>query len=130
MGFREVVPQRNTSKANVSSSIRASFPRTGKDKKSNMLNMYIGIDIAKKFGFKDGDKISFNVDESNPRIWLLLKSEDGIGYTLIDSKKGKGSTNLRMQMTWKEFIPDEKERPIKELKYDIHKGGLRIFANI
>lgn len=129
MGFREIRPQRNSSSANTLNTVRVSFPKVSATGKHNM-NMYIGMNIAKQLDFKDGDKISFSVDEDNHRIWLLKKSTDGVGYKLIDSTKNKEATNLRMQMTWNEYMPTPKEIPVREVKHDMHAGGLRVFAHL
>lgn len=129
MGFREIRPQRNSSSTNTLNTVRVSFPKVKATGKHNM-NMYIGINIAKQLDFKDGDKISVSVDEDNPKIWLLKKSTDGVGYKLIDSTKNKESTNLRMQMTWNEYVPTSQEIPVREVKYDMHAGGLRVFAHL
>lgn len=129
MGFREIRPQRNSSSVNRKNTIRVSFPKI-KATNKYIMNMYIGINIANKFDFKDGDKISFNVDEDNPRIWLLKKAPDDVGFKLIDSTKGKNCMTLRLQMTWNEYIPESHEISVREVKYDMHLGGLRIFAHL
>lgn len=129
MGFREIRPQRNSSSANRKNTIRVSFPKIKATNKYNM-NMYIGINVAHKLDFRDGDKISFNVDEDNPRIWLLKKAQDDVGFKLIDSTKNKDGATLRLQMTWNEYTPDPHETSVREVKHDMHLGGLRVFAHL
>lgn len=129
MAFREIRPQRNSSSLNTVNTVRISFPKVKATGKHN-LNIYIGMNVAHKLGLKDGDKISFSVDEDNPRIWLIKKAINDVGYKLIDSKKNKDSTNLRLQLTWNEYTPDPQETAVREVKHDMHDGGLRIFAHL
>ncbi|HAU3911421.1 TPA: hypothetical protein F7082_14930 [Legionella pneumophila] len=127
MALREIRPKRNKSSSNRGSMVRASFSSV-KSSGGYNLNLYIGKNVAQSFGFKDGDKISFNIDEDNPRIWVLKKSVDGVGYTLVDGSKNKTGEVLRLQLGWDEYEPDEKERPVREVKHGAGEGGLRIIS--
>lgn len=129
MGFKEVIPQRIRASSNAVNIIRVSFSKMNKTGVYN-INIYIGINAAKKIGLKDSDKIKFYIDEDNPRLWLIKKADDEGGYKVIDPKKSKDSVSLRLQMTWKKYIPDEKELSVREVTYDIYDGGIRIFANL
>lgn len=129
MKFREIMPHRKTDiyAANMLDVVRVSFPKIKSSGKHNM-NIYIGINIANKFDFKEGDKISFSVEEDNPRIWLLKKATNNVGYKLIGSKTSKNLTSLRLQMTWKEYIPDAQEIPARKVRYDSYSDALIIFS--
>lgn len=129
MGFREILPSRSNSSFNTSDAVRVSFPKMISTGKSNM-SMYIGINIAKKLDFKDGDKISFSVDEDDPKIWLLKKALNNVGYKLRGSKQNKTLTNLRLQMIWRQYVPEAQETPVRDVKYDMYAGGLRVFAGL
>lgn len=129
MGFKEVIPQRIRASSNAINIIRVSFSKMNKTGTYN-INIYIGVNVAKKIGLKDSDKIKFYIDEDNPRLWLIKKADDGGGYKVIDPKKSKDSVNLRLQMTWKKYIPEEKELSVREVTYDIYDGGIRVFANL
>ena len=131
MTFREVVPSRNRAGSDVKDKIRVSFPyiRKDKEKHGNTMIMYLGKDIAGKVGIHGNDKIKFFVDSSNSRIWLIKKAEDDVGYKVMDIERpsGKKSDTLRIQMTWKEFEPNESEIPVKTVKHELYEGGIRIF---
>lgn len=131
MGFKEVKPLRNNSSINREKNVRVSFSKIKATGTFN-LNIYIGKTVAQEYGFKSGDKIKFYVDEDNPRIWLLKKSTDGIGYSLIDATKDKEGSVLRLQMGWrdKQFVPKDAERALREVEYGVYEGGLRIFGTL
>lgn len=128
MGFREIRPQRNNSVSNRENTVRVSFSKVSATGKYN-LNVYIGGNVAKDYGLKDRDKISFNVDEDNPRIWLLKKATNGVGYTLMDSEN-KSGTVLRLQMGWNEYKPEDREKSVREVKHGMYEGSLRIFGTL
>ncbi|HAT2123407.1 TPA: hypothetical protein JBB10_01485 [Legionella pneumophila subsp. pneumophila] len=129
MGFKEVRPQRISASSNASNLIRVSFSKPLKSKKFN-INIYIGIHIAEKIGLKADEKIKFYIDEDNPRLWLIKKANDGVGYKVIDPKKTKDSSSLRLQMGWDKYTPNEDEISVREVENDIYDGGIRIFANL
>jgi hypothetical protein len=116
MNFIEIKPARSRSSLEISDKVRISFP-TLKDKSKHTMLMYLGKDVAGQIGIHGGDKIKFYVDQTNPRIWFIKKSNDDSGYKVLDikSKKGKGSSTLRIQMTWQLqlFKPSADEVPVQ-----------------
>lgn len=125
MNFREIRPSRNRSKSDVRDIVRISFPKI---KTGNTMIMYIGKNIAEQIGIHGGEKVKFYVDDHNPRIWFFKKSDDDIGYKIldIDRPSGKKSDVVRMQMTWKEFKPEDDEISLRTVKHDFIDGGVRL----
>lgn len=133
MKLRELKPARNVTKVNTKDKVRVAFQEL-KQKKTKQhvgyaMLMYIGKDIAQKIGLHGGDRIRFYVDAVNPRIWFVKKSDSGVGYKVRDLKRngGKSSDTLRVQLTWKEFVPTEIERSSRSVNYDLYEGGIRVF---
>jgi hypothetical protein len=129
--FREIRPTRNRSRADVSDMVRVSFPQlksesTGQPKHTMIL--YLGKKVAEKVGIIASDKIKFYVDLDNPRIWLIKKSQNDVGYKLLDLKRlsGKAADAFRFQMTWKEFQPSEADISLHKVDYEIYQDGIKV----
>ncbi len=129
--FREIRPTRNRSRADVSNMVRVSFPQLkgdGKGSPKHTMILYLGKKIAEKVGIHADGKIKFFVDSSNPRVWLIIKSQNDVGYKLLNLKRpsGKEADAFRFQMTWKEFQPTEADIPLHEVKYEIYQDGIKV----
>lgn len=129
--FREIKPTRNRSRKDVSCVVRVSFPQlkggTAETSKHTMI-LYLGKKIAEKVGIAANNKIKFFVDSTNPRVWLIKKSENDVGYKLLDLKRpsGKAADAFRFQMTWKEFRPTEMDISLHEVHSEIYQGGIKV----
>lgn len=76
--------------------VRVSFPTINN---TQQMIMYIGKDIAKKYGYNKGDRVILLIDEDNPFIWQVKK--DNAGFKL-----GAQSKHLKLQISWsKRVIP-------------------------
>ncbi len=119
----------------TSGKVRVSFPRLkdsgGKSSKHTMI-LYLGKKVAEKIGIHSNDKIKFYIALGEPRIWLLKKSNDDVGYKVLDLKRpsGKASDAYRIQMTWKDFTPDESEIPLRTVPHEIYEGGIKVDLQI
>jgi bifunctional DNA-binding transcriptional regulator/antitoxin component of YhaV-PrlF toxin-antitoxin module len=133
MAFREIRPTRSRSTSDVSDVVRVSF-QSFKEKNQEgfrySMILYIGKKIAELLGIQGSDKIRFYVDSENPRVWLVKKSDNQTGYKTLDLKRKSGKTSdaLRVQLSWKEFIPTEEEMSLRTLKYETAENGITIDA--
>ncbi len=131
MGFEKYKPKRSYSTILSKKIVRVAF-RTGQKAKDPSkpipitINIDIGLEVAKQIGLLAGKKIDFYVDQDNSRLWLIKKSENPMyGYTL-----SKSLYSLKLAFTWDKFSPNENDYKFREVKHDLHDGGLRIYGNV
>lgn len=70
--------------------VRVSFPIVNN---TQQMIMYLGKDIAKKYGYNKGDRVILLIDEINPFVWQLKKDNTGF-------KLGAQSKHLKLQVAW------------------------------
>lgn len=123
MTYKEVSYGNQLSKSKV---IRATF-RHRKNINSYMLNFSIGEEVYKKANLTAGDKIRMFVDDENPRLWCLKKSDLNFGYTLGHRK---GSRGLSFTIGWPYYVPEETERNVRNIPYTITDHGLELDGSL
>lgn len=97
MSFITLRPSLTKATGYLGDKVRIAFPTVISKKNHEELKrmvMYIGKDVAKKFGFTKDDRVLIQVDEDNRLIWHIVK--DDSGWKLIEA----GST-LTLQISWK-----------------------------
>lgn len=70
--------------------VRVSFPIISNNQQ---MIMFIGKDIAKKYGYNKGDRVILLVRDDNPFVWQLKKDTGGF-------KLGTQSKHLKLQISW------------------------------
>lgn len=100
--------------------VKISFPLL--QKKILQLNMAIGKDVARKVGFRKGDKVSIYISKHKPNMWLVKKTGSEKGYTLTEIP---GDT-LKIQLTWKEGVPKGYDNHRRFVKWDLREGMLEL----
>lgn len=97
MPFIEIRPQSMRFETGyLGNRVRVGFPVINN---TQQMIMYIGKDIAKKYGYNKGDRVILLVDENNPFIWQIRKDNGGF-------KLGAQSQHLKLQIGWgKREIP-------------------------
>lgn len=116
MPFKIIKPTTTRLDSNyLGDKVRIGFPTINN---IPQLLMYIGQDIAKKFGLKKGDRVVLLVDDEND-IWQVKKDDEGY-------KLGQVNTNLKLQITWKSNIPKNLDKSMQLVKTDVGDGNLQL----
>jgi bifunctional DNA-binding transcriptional regulator/antitoxin component of YhaV-PrlF toxin-antitoxin module len=116
MGFKVIKPSTARLDSNyLGDKVRIGFPVVNK---IPQLLMYIGKDIAKKFGLQKGDRVILLVDEERD-IWQIKKDIEGY-------KLGQVNTNLKLQITWKSDIPKNLSQSMQFVSTDVGDGNLQL----
>ena len=95
--------------------VRVGFPMS--DNIPQLL-IYIGQDIAKKFGLKKGDRVVLLVDEDKD-LWQIKKDNEGY-------KLAQAGTSLKLQMSWRENIPKNFGKSMQFVKTGDGDGNLQL----
>lgn len=92
-------------------------------KPHNKYSLYLAIscDLLEELNFDIKKKVTFLVDENNPKIWLLKQNTES-NRTLT-----KVRSSAVVSITWNLFKIPENATKTKELKHDFYDGGLRIY---
>ena len=130
--FKELTPIKTMTTEDTSNIVRVSFNTRRNSRKEvigNAALIYLGKGIAQKIGINEGDRVKLSVDTINPRVWLLQKATNDIGYKVLDVKRPgtQQVKSYRIQLTWREFVPTQDERTTREAKFDHYAGGIRIY---
>ena len=127
--FVDHKPRKRTTDVRELDKVRVSF-RQIKDKNGKIngeaILIYIGRNKGDQAGIDIGDRVDFQYEKANPRIWLVKKSHTGAGYKIGGRP---GTSSLKLQVTWKVSEPDQADRQVREVKSDFYKGGIRIFSD-
>ena len=129
MTFVELFPTRSRNRANSFEDDKAKVYLISKSEDKTAVKIYIGKIILTKLGWSEGTKIRFFVDDYNPLIWKLEKSQTEKGWTLYGSKRKAHGPFLMIQLTWKHpgfKIPERCLGGSKFVKEDFYQGGLRL----
>jgi hypothetical protein len=116
MAFKVIKPSYTRENSGyLGDKVRVSFPLINK---IPQLLIFIGKDVAKKFGFQKGDRVILLVDDEKC-IWQIKKDEEGY-------KLGEINTNLKLQITWKQTIPKHFNKTLRIVDTDVADGNLQI----
>lgn len=108
---------RGTSDIYLKDKVRVCFPII---QNNQYLQLYIGPDVARKFGLKKGDRVILQVDEFNNFIWRIKKDPAGF-------KLGDISGNLVVRVLWTGYkLPRSAPAQMKFTKIDVSDGLLQI----
>lgn len=127
MTFKELFPTRQRITSFVEDKVKIYLISKTEDKTA--VKIYIGNLLLTKLGWSEGTKIRFFVDDDNPLIWKLEKSQTEKGWTLYDSKNHPQNRFLMIQLTWNHpgfKIPERCLGGSKFVKEDFYQGGLRL----
>lgn len=137
--FRQIHPGKKESDYSALDKIKLVFVDIKKTKEGRStvvgtaFRLQIGMNVARTVGLNAGDKVNFYVDDEEPRIWFIRKSDTDTGYTLFSNKQKitenqikKEPRMLVLAITWKEYTPESYQRSIYECDFEHHQGGLLI----
>lgn len=123
MSFKEIAPQVIRSNVYIGDKVKVGFPIIqGKQ----TLIIYLGSDVAKRLGLVDKDRLSLFVDEDNPFIMLLKKSVNGWTVSDVSASKTRTTSLYRMQVSWRQEVPETCKEGMKFVTWDFFEGGLRL----
>lgn len=127
MAFIEIKKRRKGRHSLSEKEVKFRFFKIKKNK--YILFVYIGKEILDQMSCNIDDRTKFFIDESNPRLWLIKKSNNEEGFKI--GKANSKSTNGRgfICITGLDpyiHLPSEQEMIIQSANYEISKDGLII----
>lgn len=123
MAFKKILPRVGKS----SNSVRVSF--TGN--KTLCANIYFCKDVLEEVKWGTDDRVYVYCDDQNPKLWLIEQSDkEGVkeSFKLVQAINN-GSRVSKLQFRFSSYKPDEKEKKLKEVKYEIKDGDKILIEN-
>lgn len=102
--------------------ISVEFCGIKKDAPINIVKIRIGNEILLDLGWKPGDKVLPLYNPDDQMTFLLVKSDQGKGFTLSGETKFS-DTICRVQFKWNRDIPLERMRPT-QVDFAAHRHKL------
>lgn len=106
----------------IQKEIKASFIKRGKD---NLLTLTFHKEMLRSLDMDSGDRVRIFYEEDNPRLMLLVKSTDNVGYKLVQPPQ---KNIMKIQFTWKAkgFVYKDSDYGSHSIEHEIKPEGLII----